>query len=112
MPSQKKLYLLFMLIILLIALVILGGKGPVPSTFKETVIVEKYYSPNADKSPIGITTGEVLEIDEEHAGQFCAMKFSNGKVLQVNCDKYLDYKIDEEVLIKYKGNQVIGIKKE
>ncbi|PFA70726.1 hypothetical protein CN378_00190 [Bacillus sp. AFS015802] len=70
----------------------------VVKTQEDWVKIEEKYFPASDGSdPLGISSGERLEI--QSGDPSCAMKFDNGRTYKVDCDEYLDFTIGEKVKI-------------
>ncbi|MDQ0213966.1 preprotein translocase subunit YajC [Oikeobacillus pervagus] len=98
------------LIILSLILIIMMFFMP-RSSFTAVKIVEKYFSEEGKSSLQGVSTNKKVEITNPSDKQICAMEFSNGKILEVDCDLYLNYSIGEKVKIKYKRKKIISISK-
>ena len=61
------------------------------------VIEEKYFPEGVGEDPVGIKSGERLDMNDSNSS--CAMKFDNGSTYKVNCEEYLDFTVGEEVKI-------------
>jgi hypothetical protein len=84
-----------MLVLVLVCLMIVKL---VVSTQEDWVIIEEKYFPAKDgRGPLGIKSGEILEMQSSNPS--CAMKFDNGLTYKVDCDEYLDFTIGEKVKI-------------
>ncbi|MDQ0220444.1 hypothetical protein ELQ35_14175 [Peribacillus cavernae] len=104
----KAILLIFLLAILIGLLFIwLQSSGTV---MQEEEIVEKYYSPDGSGKVTGITTKEIEEVNADASGPTCAMKFSNNKILVLDCDRYLNYRIGEKVEIAYDNRKITEIR--
>lgn len=106
---KRKIFLLIILLAVLIGLILiwLGSSGVV---MREAEVVEKYYSPNGSGKVTGITSNEVVEVKATGSDPNCAMKFSNDKILILDCDKYLDYQIGDKVEISYRRGEITEIR--
>ena len=82
-----------------------------PSRLQKVEIVEKYYPHFSDGKAIGFKTKEVIKVSKNEEGSNCAMKFSNGKTLEIDCDRYLSYRVGETVYISYNGKEVTAIQR-
>ncbi|PLS14661.1 hypothetical protein CVD28_26795 [Bacillus sp. M6-12] len=112
MKSLKaKAIILILLTTVLGALVFMWLKGSGGFSEQQLTILEKYYSPNPEEKAIGIETNEAAEIHMSSKGPTCAMKFSSGQILILDCDKYLDYQIGDEVVISQQDGIVSEIRK-
>lgn len=101
------------LILLTLFLVILFIANPISSNkFEKVKIVEKYYTPHSKGTAKGITTKKSVAVSSISKGDAaCVMEFNNGKVLEMDCDMYLNYSVGENVKIKYKKNQLLEIRR-
>lgn len=106
---KRKAWVLGGLIAVLIILVIIYLANP--NRLEKVEIVEKYYPHFSDGRAIGFKTKEVINVSKNKEGSNCAMKFSNGKTLEINCDRYLSYKVGETVYISYKDDEVTAIQR-
>ncbi|ASS95042.1 hypothetical protein BS1321_14565 [Peribacillus simplex NBRC 15720 = DSM 1321] len=106
---KRKAVILIGLIAVLIILFVVYLTSP--SRLKKVEIVEKYYPHFSDGKAVGFKTNEVIDVTETEEGSNCAMKFNNGKTLEIDCDRYLTYKIDETVYITTEGNHVKEIRR-
>ncbi|CAH0347454.1 hypothetical protein [Bacillus sp. CECT 9360] len=106
---KRKIFMLLILLAVLIGLLILwlGSSGAV---MREAEVVEKYYSPNGSGKVRGITSNEVAEVNASGSSPTCAMKFSNDRILILDCDKYLDYQIGDKVEISYRRGEITEIR--
>ncbi|WP_110928666.1 hypothetical protein [Bacillus massiliglaciei] len=105
---NRKIFILLGLIAVLVFLTFYMTK---PIRFQEVEIVEKYYPHFSDGKAIGFKTDEVIDVSKTEEGDNCAMKFSNGQILEIDCDRYLNYKVDETVYIKYSGKEITEIRR-
>ncbi|MGE7603145.1 hypothetical protein ACQKL5_11625 [Peribacillus sp. NPDC097675] len=106
---KRKTGILGGLIAVLIILLVVYVSGP--NRLDKVVIVEKYYPHFSDGKAIGFKTNEVIDVSKTEEGSNCAMKFDNGKIYEIDCDRYLSYKVDETVYISSDGNQVKTIQR-
>ncbi|GER66628.1 hypothetical protein BpJC7_02020 [Weizmannia acidilactici] len=97
---------------LLLLAVLLFYQRPV-SSYKRVEIVDKFYTPNRKEVPVatGVKTKRKIKLAPTTTKPYCAMEFSNGKTLSMDCDTYLNYSIGENVKIKYRGNRLIDIRR-
>ncbi|MFJ7745315.1 hypothetical protein [Peribacillus sp. NPDC097295] len=106
---KRKTVILGGLIAVLIILLVVYLSGP--GRLDKVVIVEKYYPHFSDGKAIGFKTNEVIDVSKTEEGSNCAMKFDNGKILEIDCDRYLSYRVDETVYISSEGNEVKTIQR-
>jgi hypothetical protein len=109
MKLMLKAVMLLVLVAILIILLFKFLSGTGKST-SDVTITEKYYSPQSNGQVTGIKSNEVISVNQSVKGEVCAMKFSNDKVLTLECDRYLDYEIGDKVKITYKDDRVKEIK--
>jgi hypothetical protein len=101
---------LSVLIILLLIFSLLVAYKAMELPNKEKVsIEEKYYQVDGRDQLRGVKNKKGLKL--ENGTKKCAMEFSNSQIFFIQCDKYLDYKIGEEVFIEVKGNQLMKIRR-
>ncbi|RFU70680.1 hypothetical protein D0469_05575 [Peribacillus saganii] len=108
---KAKAIILILLTAVLGTLVFMWLNGSGGSFEKELTILEKYYSPNPEEKALGIKTKEPANIHMSSEGPTCAMKFSNEQIFVLDCDKYLDYQIGDEVVISHQDGKVTEIRK-
>lgn len=106
---KRKTVILGGLIAVLLILVVIYITSP--NRLEKVVIVEKYYPHFSDGKAIGFKTNEVIDVSQTEEGSNCAMKFDDGKILEIDCDRYLSYKVDETVYISSDGEQVTTIQR-
>ncbi|TDL87612.1 hypothetical protein E2R55_19925 [Vibrio vulnificus] len=106
---KRKAVILIGLIAVLIILFVMYLTSP--GRLQKVQIVEKYYPHFSDGKAVGFKTNEVIDVTETEEGSNCAMKFDNGKTFEIDCDRYLTYKIDETVYITTEGNHVKEIRR-
>jgi len=82
-----------------------------PRGLEKVVIKEKYYPHFGDGKAIGFETEKVISVSQTEEGSNCAMDFSNGETLEIDCDRYINYKIGETVYITYDKKEVIEIRR-
>ncbi|TYR77271.1 hypothetical protein FZC79_00130 [Rossellomorea vietnamensis] len=76
----------------------------------KVTLTEKYFAPGQSNVAVGIKTNKTIEI-RDSGEKHCAMEFSNKKIFEVDCDKYLDFTIGDKVIIIYKDNRLIKLGK-
>ncbi|TYS17600.1 hypothetical protein FZC78_06955 [Rossellomorea vietnamensis] len=76
----------------------------------KVTLTEKYFAPGQSDVAVGIKTNKSIEIRDSEE-KYCAMEFSNKKIFEVDCDKYLDFTIGDKVIIIYKDNRLIKLGK-
>ncbi|SFC30259.1 hypothetical protein SAMN05443252_102637 [Bacillus sp. OV322] len=81
------------------------------SNMEKVRINEKYYPEYANGKAVGFKTKKVINVSKTAEGNSCAMEFSNGKTLEIDCGRYLDYRVGDTVYIDYKGNHVTDIQR-
>ncbi|MFI8687385.1 hypothetical protein [Rossellomorea sp. NPDC077527] len=98
-----KTTILGLLVFVLVSLVI---TKVVVSTEEEWVVIEeKYFPERKGWNPVGIRSGEILDVSKRNPS--CAMKFDNGRTFSVDCDKYLDFTVGEKVkIVSIENNKV------
>lgn len=106
--KSKAAVLIGLLIVLLILLFVFMRPGMVA---EQVEIIEKYYPQGEAGTAIGIETNEVIDVTKNDEGSSCAMKFSNDKILEIDCDRYLDFRNHETVYIEYDGKQITDIRR-
>ncbi|WP_409305698.1 hypothetical protein [Peribacillus sp. SCS-155] len=110
MKLVLKAVMLALLIVLFLFLLSYWRKesGAVSSKVK---IEEKYYSPESNGRVTGISTNDVVSVEPKSSDHsaVCAMKFSNNKILTLDCERYLDYRLGEEVKIRFRDGEVTEI---
>ncbi|MGG4039765.1 hypothetical protein [Heyndrickxia ginsengihumi] len=96
------------IIILICLLIHIPNKG-----YHRVTIVEKYYAanPKNNSKAVGVTTKKKISVPTSTSKPYCAMQFSNGKILNLDCHTYLDYEVKEKVKIKWKGNKLVDIRR-
>jgi hypothetical protein len=101
------------LAVLCVSLVVLVAFGRQSSGHKvdRVKITEKYYPQQKDGEPIGIKSKQKLSLNDKEAKKDCAMKFDNGKTFDIECDRYVKYRVGEEVKITYADNELIKIRR-
>ncbi|MGE6258962.1 hypothetical protein ACQKCU_13810 [Heyndrickxia sporothermodurans] len=80
--------------------------------YEKVVIVEKYYALHSNGKAKGIKTKKsvpVISADKDQPA--CLMEFDNGKILDMDCDIYLQFSIGEKVKIKYSKHHLIDIRR-
>ena len=106
--KSKATILIGLLIILLILLLVFIRPG---AGAEKVEIIEKYYPQGEAGTAIGIETNEVIDVTKSDEGSSCAMKFSNNEILEIDCDRYLDFRNHETVYIEFDGNQITDIRR-
>ncbi|WP_456271293.1 hypothetical protein [Bacillus sp. AK031] len=76
----------------------------------KVTLVEKYYSPSDSSVASGVKTNKEIKNDNQKEKK-CIVEFSNKKIFDVACDKYLDYRIGDQVIITYNNNKLIKMGK-
>jgi uncharacterized protein YxeA len=74
----------------------------------KVTLMEKYFAPSSSNTAVGVKTKKEIEVTGS-AGKKCAIEFSNKKIFEVDCDKYLDYKIGDKVIITYQDKKLIKL---
>ncbi|RFU60877.1 hypothetical protein [Peribacillus glennii] len=106
--KSKIFTLLFLLAVLAILLFIwLGRSGSIQ---QEVTIIEKYYSADGSGKVTGVKTQEVENVNAKADGPTCAMKFSNDRILVVDCERYLDFEIGEKAFIQFDDGTITEIR--
>jgi hypothetical protein len=80
------------------------------SEIDKVKLVEKYYSPSDSSVASGVKTNKKIKRDNQNEKK-CIMEFSNNKIFDVDCDKYLDYNIGDKVVITYNKKKLIKMGK-
>ncbi|RIW38435.1 hypothetical protein D3H55_02550 [Bacillus salacetis] len=71
---------------------------------------EKYFAPSQSAVAVGVKSKKEIEVAERE-GKSCVMEFSNKKRFEVDCDKYLDFKVGDKVVITYKNQKLVKLGK-
>ncbi|WP_409253979.1 hypothetical protein V1502_08795 [Bacillus sp. SCS-153A] len=73
-------------------------------------LMEKYFAPSQSTVATGVKSKKRIQVTE---GEFskCAMEFSNKKIFEVECDRYLDYNIGDNIFITYQNDRLVRIGK-
>ena len=111
---MKKVIIKIAIIIVLtgiLTLMLIKGKkdGEGPEIDKVT-LVEKYYSPSDSSIASGVKTNKTIKNDNQKEKK-CIMEFSNEKIFDVDCEKYLDYQVGDKVIITYNNKKLIKMGK-
>lgn len=107
---KKVLLKVVVLCLLLIVLFFLLSRPS--NSYKKVVIVEKYYTPQSKGKAKGVKTKKSIPVISTPSGEAaCLMEFDNGKILEMDCDTYVQYSIGEKVKIKYKNHDLIDIRR-
>ncbi|MCK1994239.1 hypothetical protein [Peribacillus muralis] len=106
--KRKAVILIGLLAVLIILFIVYLTS---PGRLAKVEIVEKYYPHFSDGKAVGFKTNEIIAVSETEEGSNCAMKFNNGETLEIDCDRYLNYKIGETVYITTEGNHVKEIRR-
>ncbi|PLT35652.1 hypothetical protein [Bacillus sp. V5-8f] len=106
--KSKILTLLILLAVLAVLIFIwLGRSGSIE---QEVTIIEKYYAADGSGKVTGVKTQEVEQVKAKGDGPVCAMKFSNDRILVLDCERYLDFQIGEKALIKYQDDTITDMR--
>ena len=97
-----KLIVLGILVVLLIGLA--GVKWMNSYDNGWLTIEEKFYPIDASTAQ-GVKTGREIDV----AGHRCFITFSNETTYEVDCDRYLDYRVGEKVKITVEEGELIKI---
>ncbi|MCA1058542.1 hypothetical protein LCL96_06325 [Rossellomorea aquimaris] len=98
-----KTTILGMLVFILVSLVIIKVVESIQQDW--VVIEEKYFPERKGLNPVGIRSGEILDVSKRNPS--CAMKFDNGRTFSVDCDEYLDFTVGEKVkIVSIENNKV------
>ncbi|MBM7583845.1 biopolymer transport protein ExbD [Bacillus pakistanensis] len=101
---------LSVLVILLLIFSFLVAYKAIELPNKEKVTIEeKYYPIDGKKLLSGVKSNK--EITMKNTTKKCAMEFSNSEIFFIQCDKYLNYKIGEEVFIEVQENDLMKIRR-
>ncbi|MGM0844759.1 MAG: hypothetical protein ACQEUT_07250 [Bacillota bacterium] len=105
-----KLCVVFILCGILICMIVYEKKDEKEFEEKKVTLVEKYFSPSQTTVAEGVKTKKQITL-RDRKGKKCAMEFSNKKIFEVDCDKYLDFTIGDKVIITYRDEQLIRLGK-
>ncbi|MGF2615915.1 hypothetical protein FZC84_07515 [Rossellomorea vietnamensis] len=95
----------------ILSVMVIYGRDDVDVLERDKVtLVEKYFSPSDSNVAVGIKTKKQITVENKDGAE-CAMEFSNKKIFEVNCDKYLDFTIGDKVIITYKEDRLIRLGK-
>jgi hypothetical protein len=100
----------------LLLLILIGGLfglviyHPLQS-YEQVKIIEKYYSPKPGEKLKGSKSKKAIALPTQSGQPTCAMEFDNGKILEMDCNIFLNYSIGEKVKIKYKKGRVLDIRR-
>ncbi|MGE8204460.1 hypothetical protein ACQKP0_07820 [Heyndrickxia sp. NPDC080065] len=109
---MKKVVLKFVVLIILTILFFVLLQYQPTNSFIKVEIVEKYYSPHSNGKAKGVKTRKSVPVETIPNGQAaCLMEFSNGQILEMDCDTYLRYTIGERVKIKFIDHRLIDIRR-
>lgn len=76
----------------------------------KVTVMEKYFAPSQSSVATGIKSKKEIQVKESEAKK-CAMEFSNKKIFEVDCDKYLDYNIGDKIVIIHQNDRLVKIGK-
>jgi hypothetical protein len=105
-----KIAIIIILTGILIFLLVYGKKDGDGSEIDKVTLVEKYYSPSDSSVASGVKSNKKIKNDNKKEKK-CIMEFSNNKIFDVDCDKYLDYQIGDKVIITYNNKKLIKMGK-
>lgn len=74
-------------------------------------IIEKYYPHTSDGTAVGFKSEKVIKVSRENEKSSCAFEFADGDLYEIDCARYLDYKVGDFVYIKTKGNKITEIRR-
>lgn len=97
-----KLIVLGILVVFLIGLAWVKWMG---SSGNGWLTIEEKYYPIDEKKAKGVKTGREIDV----SGPGCSITFSNETTYEVNCDRYLDYRVGEKVKITVIEGQLTKI---
>ncbi|MBV6683418.1 hypothetical protein [Rossellomorea sp. RS05] len=98
------------LIVLGILIVILIGLGVMKwmnGTHNGWLTIEEKFYPIAENTAQGVKTGREIDV----AGRRCSITLSNETTYEVDCDRYLDYRVGEKVKITVEEGELIKIRR-
>lgn len=102
----KSIILLLLTIGLIVLLVI--HPNAQEDDFKKVTIMDKYYGNIHSDTATGIKSGKKIKVSSP-GHPTCAMEFSNGKILEMDCDTYVKYSVGEKVNVHMKEGRVTEI---
>ncbi|WP_421384939.1 hypothetical protein ACOJQI_09255 [Bacillus salacetis] len=110
---NKVIFKICIIIILscILAFLLLNTKTDGDNLEKDKVtLTEKYYAPSQSSIAVGIKTKKEIAVKNTEKKK-CALEFSNKKIFEVDCDKYLDYKLGDKVVIRYRDDKLVKLGK-
>ena len=74
-------------------------------------IIEKYYPHTSDGTAVGFKSERVIKVSRENGKSSCAFEFADKDIYEIDCARYLDYKVGDFVYIKTEGNKITEIRR-
>jgi hypothetical protein len=76
----------------------------------KVTLVEKYFAPSQSQIAVGVKSKKEIDVQDSE-NKKCMMEFSNKKLFEVDCDKYLDFKVGDKVVIMYQNENLVKLGK-
>jgi hypothetical protein len=112
--EMNKIFIKVCIIVILLGvlayLVFHTKKGGDNAEQDKVTLTEKYFAPSHSPVAIGVKSQKEIKVIESDRKK-CAMEFSNKKRFEVDCDKYLDFKIGDQVVITHQNDKLVKLGK-